>query len=172
MLSNTSIAVLPPKKLRARSMLAADEAIETLEAFLERPLGSDTASRHVLLRNIMACRYAGKRKANGNCERTESDGFPAQGVGEWTPQKHERLAAFIDATWAARERYIPAGYPKGGAAYVDIFAGPGLVRANKDEVHRGGPLIALAHKQSAVQSRRVVRPRCREHCSTTGTNRH
>lgn len=28
------------------------------------------------------CRLAGRRKANGNCEKTEADGFPSQGVGE------------------------------------------------------------------------------------------
>jgi three-Cys-motif partner protein len=95
------------------------------------------------------CRFAGSRKPNGNCELLEPDGFPAQGVGEWSPQKHQRLDKVIDATSGPRSRYVPAGPMKGGAAFVDLFAGPGLVRvANRPDVHRGSPLIALAHSKA------------------------
>lgn len=95
------------------------------------------------------CRYVGSRKPNGNCESNEPDGFPAQGVGEWTPEKHDWLRRFIDAIWAAREKYVPASSMKAGAAYVDLFAGPGRVRVENDpNAHDGSPLIALGHAKA------------------------
>jgi len=92
------------------------------------------------------CRFAGKRKTNGNCEKSEADGFPAQGVGDWTPEKHDWLQRFIESTRAVRSSYVPVGPKKEGAAYIDLFAGPGRVRVeNERAAHDGSPLIALAH---------------------------
>jgi len=95
------------------------------------------------------CRFAGKRKSNGNCEAVEPDGFPAQGVGEWTPEKHSWLGRYIEATSGARHRYLPSGGGKGGAAFVDLFAGPGRIRVRDDaDVYDGSPLLALKHAKA------------------------
>lgn len=82
------------------------------------------------------------------------DRLPVQGVGEWTPEKHDFLRRYIDATYAARRHFLPAG-EKAGAAYIDLFAGPGRVRVvGRRESHDGSPLIALAHAKAAFS--RVV----------------
>lgn len=94
------------------------------------------------------CGFGGKRKDNGNCEVVDpDDGLPVQGVREWGADKHDRLRRYIDATWAARSHFLPAG--RGGAAYIDLFAGPGRVRERgQKESHDGSPLIALGHTRA------------------------
>lgn len=101
------------------------------------------------------CGFGGRRKSNGNCELVApDDGLPVQGVGEWTPEKHDFLQRYIDATYAARRHFLPAG-TKAGAAYIDLFAGPGRVRVEgRRETHDGSPLIALGHTKAAFS--RVV----------------
>ncbi len=73
-----------------------------------------------------------------------SDGLPIERIGEWAEErKHHILRDYIDATRKVRKKYIaPLGI--GGAAYIDLFAGPGraLVRSTGAIVD-GSPLIAL-----------------------------
>ncbi len=110
------------------------------------------------------CRFRGRRGPNGNCETRESDGYPAQGVGAWSTEKHDWLRRFIDATWAAREMYVPVGARKAGAAYIDLFAGPGRIRvANDPDAHDGSPLISLAHAKAPF-SRVVLCDTEQENC--------
>lgn len=100
------------------------------------------------------CGYGGRRKPNGNCEIPDpDDGLAVQGVGEWSAEKHDLLRRFVDATWAARSRYVPVGIRKAGAAYVDLFAGPGRVRVRgtKNSVD-GSPLIALGQAKAPFSS--------------------
>ena len=90
------------------------------------------------------------RPGNGNCvERDPADGLAIQCVGDWVLQKHEPLRNYIDATWAARRRFIEPspGIPvPGGAAYIDLFAGPGRCRVrSRSTVIDGSPLLALQH---------------------------
>ncbi len=91
------------------------------------------------------CRYGGRRKKNGNCENPAEDGLASQGVGAWAATKHDRIRLYIDATRAVRSRYLP---PRGtgGAAFVDLFAGPGRARI-RDEAMTvpGSALIAVEH---------------------------
>jgi three-Cys-motif partner protein len=87
--------------------------------------------------------YKGK---NGNClKRQAPDGLPVQCVGAWSQDKHDYIQRYIDATRGPRAKYLP---PKGsgGAAFVDLFAGPGLacVPGKKDPIE-GSPLIAMNH---------------------------
>jgi len=92
-----------------------------------------------------SCSFGGIIKANGNCTSLDSDGLAVQSVGEWSPQKHERLKLYIEATRAVRAKFLP---PKGngGAAFIDIFAGPGRARVrDQPSVVDGSPLVALAH---------------------------
>ena len=70
-----------------------------------------------------------------------------QCVGEWAAdEKHGYLQRYIGVSSAARAKYLkPKGrLPAGGAAFVDLFAGPGLIRRrDSGEVEDGSPLVAL-----------------------------
>jgi len=93
------------------------------------------------------CPRCGTRQDNGNCPKPFDDGHAVQCVGEWVPNKHHYLSRYIEATWAARAKYLP---PKGtgGAAYIDLFAGPGCARIrDTGEIIDGSPLIVLNHEK-------------------------
>jgi len=103
------------------------------------------------------CPHGGPTLDNGNCTIPGVDGMPVQCVGIWTKDKHHYLTAYIAATRAVRRGYLIAkpGRKPGGAAFVDLFAGPGLARIRETgEVVNGSPLIALAH--SATPFSRVI----------------
>lgn len=77
-----------------------------------------------------------------------SDGLAVQCVGSWAREKHEYLRRYIEATRAARALYLPP-QGRGGAGFVDLFAGPGLARVKDDAaVIDGSPLIALDHQEA------------------------
>ncbi|TCU66135.1 three-Cys-motif partner protein [Bradyrhizobium sp. R2.2-H] len=70
------------------------------------------------------------------------DGLATDIVGPWAIDKHERLRKYIDAYRGARAKFLP---PKGtgGAAYIDLFSGPG--RSQRDDTSEfidGSPLVA------------------------------
>lgn len=94
------------------------------------------------------CRFGGKTRRNGNCELPAPDGLPAQCVGAWAEDKNYFLRKYIDATRSVRAGFIqPKG--KGGAAFIDLFAGPGKKRLRETgKVIDGSPLIALQHEAS------------------------
>lgn len=71
-----------------------------------------------------------------------------QCVGQWATDKHYYLRQYIGATRAVRSQYIePKGL--GGAAFVDLFAGPGMIRVrDTGEVLDGSPLIAFGHHEA------------------------
>jgi three-Cys-motif partner protein len=79
-----------------------------------------------------------------------ADGLLVDEVGPWAEEKHERLRKYIDASRGARAAFVP---PRGtgGAAYIDLFSGPG--RSNIRDTSRiidGSPLVAY---RSAYASR-------------------
>lgn len=79
-----------------------------------------------------------------------SDGLIADIVGPWALEKHERLRKYIDAYRGARAMFLP---PRGtgGAAFVDLFSGPG--RSQRDDNGQfidGSPLVAY---RAALHSR-------------------
>ncbi len=91
------------------------------------------------------CRFGGRRKENGNCENPAEDGLPSQGVGEWAATKYGRIRLYIEATRAVRAKYLPP-VGNGGAAYLDLFAGPGRARIrDQPETVAGSALIAVEH---------------------------
>ncbi len=93
------------------------------------------------------CRFGGRTKANGNCTVAGDDGLPVQCVGSWTKDKHDYLRRYIGATRAARAKYLPPA--PGGAAFIDLFAGPGRSRVRETgELIDGSPLIAAKHEAS------------------------
>lgn len=94
------------------------------------------------------CRFGGRRKDNGNCENPAEDGLPSQCVGAWASTKHERIRLYIEATRAVRAKYLPPN-GTGGAAFVDLFAGPGRARI-RDQATTvpGSALIAVEHAEA------------------------
>jgi len=95
----------------------------------------------------------GSRKQNGNCDQPESGtDLPIQCVGPWAKDKHDYLRRYIEATRGVRAKFLrPSGNrPAGGAAFVDLFGGPGrcCVRGPKSDRIDGSPLIALGHHEA------------------------
>lgn len=97
------------------------------------------------------------KKQNGNCPmHLAADGLPLQCVGPWAMAKHDYLRRYIDATAGPRSKYVgatPSRPRPGGAAFIDLFAGPGLARVDRTgEVIEGSPLIAAAHSKAPFTS--------------------
>jgi three-Cys-motif partner protein len=75
-----------------------------------------------------------------------------QCVGVWAKDKHFYLRKYIDATRQVRAGYLPP-LGTGGAAFIDLFAGPGRARIQKPvEFIDGSPLIALSHDKAPFSS--------------------
>lgn len=93
------------------------------------------------------CKYGGRVKENGNCQKLDDDGFAVQSVGPWVNDKHDLLKRYLEATHAVRRQFL--GPHKGGAAFIDLFAGPGHVRVrNTAQVQPGSALIAQLHERA------------------------
>jgi three-Cys-motif partner protein len=79
------------------------------------------------------------------------DGLPIAEVGEWALEKHERLKKYVDITRAPRRKYTvptPAFPSVAGAAYIDLFSGPGRARIRETGgVIDGSPLVAFRAAQ-------------------------
>lgn len=94
-----------------------------------------------------SCRSKKKSRRDDNCYDPDPvDGLPVQCVGDWAEdKKHDLLRRYIEATREARAKFLPPAGP-GGAAFIDLFAGPGRARVRSTgEVVDGSPLIALNH---------------------------
>lgn len=89
------------------------------------------------------CRFGGQTAPNGNCALpAPDDGLPVQCVGSWSHEKHDILRRYLTASGGPRRRYLPPA--SGGAAFVDIFAGPGRARIRTTgALEDGSPLLAL-----------------------------
>lgn len=72
------------------------------------------------------------------------DGLPTMSVGEWAVlDKHERIRRYVAITSATRKKYLPPRPGAGGAAYIDLYSGPGRVRVRESgAVHHGSPIVA------------------------------
>jgi three-Cys-motif partner protein len=83
-----------------------------------------------------------------------TDGLVADTVGPWAAEKHERVRKYVDSYRGVRAKFLaPKG--TGGAAYVDLFSGPG--RSYVDTTSRfidGSPLVAYraAHSSGTLFS--------------------
>jgi three-Cys-motif partner protein len=71
----------------------------------------------------------------------DDDGLPLDEVGAWTKDKHERLRKYVDASRAARRKFVQG---RGGATYIDLFCGSGraVVRETGERID-GSPLVAF-----------------------------
>ena len=90
---------------------------------------------------------------DGNCTEPSDDGLPAQCVGRWVEEKHIYVKRYVEATRKVRKGYL--GASKGGAAFVDLFAGPGRARIRETgQFVKGSPFLAL--DQTEAPFSRVV----------------
>lgn len=71
----------------------------------------------------------------------ESDGLPLDEVGAWATDKLERLRKYVDASRAARRKFVQGS---GGATYIDLFCGSGrsIIRETGNVID-GSPLVAF-----------------------------
>jgi three-Cys-motif partner protein len=71
------------------------------------------------------------------------DGLITDVVGPWAAEKHERLKKYIDAYRSVRAQFLPPR-GSGGAAYVELFSGPGRSQLeDTGEFIDGSPLVAF-----------------------------
>jgi len=78
-----------------------------------------------------------------------SDGQIVDIVGPWASDKHDRLRKYIDASRSVRAKFLP---PRGtgGAAYIDLFSGPGRsVTDPGGDYIDGSPLVAYRAAQQS-----------------------
>jgi three-Cys-motif partner protein len=76
-----------------------------------------------------------------------ADGLLADVVGPWASEKHERLRKYVDSFRSVRAMFLP---PKGtgGAAYIDLFSGPGRSQVEgTGEFIDGSPIVAYKAAQ-------------------------
>jgi three-Cys-motif partner protein len=102
-----------------------------------------------------ACKLGGPTKDNNNCTNpADDDGLPVQCIGAWSRDKHHYLNLYLKASSNPRRKFLPPE-GAGGAAFIDLFAGPGRARvATTGEIVDGSPLIAL--KQPVPFSRVIL----------------
>jgi len=95
----------------------------------------------------------GETKANGNCTLpAPDDELAVQCVGPWSSEKHDIVRRYLTASGGPRSLYLPPA--PGGAAFVDLFAGPGRARIRTTgELENGSPLLA---QNQAVAFTRLV----------------
>lgn len=67
--------------------------------------------------------------------------LPIDEVGEWAKEKHERLRKYVDASRAARRKYVQGS---GGASYIDLYCGSGSgeIKGSGERID-GSPLVAF-----------------------------
>jgi three-Cys-motif partner protein len=80
-----------------------------------------------------------------------ADGLIVDEVGEWASEKHARVQAYIKIASATRRKYVPPPSWHAGAAYIELFSGPGrsLIKDTK-RIIDGSPLVAFKAAQASV----------------------
>ena len=72
-------------------------------------------------------------------------------VGPWATEKHARVQRYIEISSATRKKYTPPPAWHAGAAYIELFSGPGrsLIKDTK-RIIDGSPLVAYRAAQQTV----------------------
>lgn len=80
-----------------------------------------------------------------------ADNLIVSEVGSWATEKHARVQRYIEIASATRKKYVPPPAWHAGAAYIELFSGPGrsLIRGTKRIVD-GSPLVAFNAAQATV----------------------
>jgi three-Cys-motif partner protein len=71
----------------------------------------------------------------------DDEGLFVENVGPWAVDKLKIVTDYIQASSAARRRYVGAG-----AAYIDVFCGPGRSKIRTTGKYIDGSPIAAFHK--------------------------
>jgi len=74
------------------------------------------------------------------------DGLPVEEVGEWVAEKHDLLRDYIQISSATRKKYLPPPSSRGGAAYIDLFCGPGRSLVKSTGTFADGGCVAAWRK--------------------------
>jgi three-Cys-motif partner protein len=76
----------------------------------------------------------------------DGDGLWVEHVGPWAVQKLKIVTDYIQASGAARRQYLESG-----AAYIDVFSGPGRSRIRTtDELIDGSPVAAFRKAKTSL----------------------
>jgi three-Cys-motif partner protein len=79
------------------------------------------------------------------------DGLIVSEVGPWASEKHARVKAYIEIASATRRKYLPPPSWHAGAAYIELFSGPGRsVIRDTTRIIDGSPLVALKAAKASV----------------------
>ena len=80
-----------------------------------------------------------------------ADGLIVSEVGPWATEKHARVQRYIEIASATRRKYIPPPSWHAGAAYIELFSGPGrsLIK-DTTRIIDGSPLAAYKAAQASV----------------------
>lgn len=71
------------------------------------------------------------------------DGLPLERVHSWVNEKHRYLRHYVGITAGTRKKYIPPPAERGGAAYVDLYCGPGRSVIDETGIEvDGSPIVA------------------------------
>jgi three-Cys-motif partner protein len=76
----------------------------------------------------------------------DGEGLIVEKVGSWAKHKLKLLTDYIQASGAARRKY-----PRPGAAYIDVFCGPGrsLIRGTNEFID-GSPIAAFKKAKTSL----------------------
>ncbi len=79
-----------------------------------------------------------------------ADGLIVSEVGEWASEKHARVSRYIEIASVVRAGYVPPPKWHAGAAYIELFSGPGrsLIRKT-NRIIDGSPLVAFNAAQAS-----------------------
>jgi three-Cys-motif partner protein len=79
------------------------------------------------------------------------DGLIVSEVGSWASEKHARVKRYIEIASATRKKYVPPPSWHAGAAYIELFSGPGrsLIKGTK-RIMDGSPLVAYKAARASV----------------------
>lgn len=68
-------------------------------------------------------------------------GLPVLKIGEWSLEKHDLLRRYVQASWAARQKWSHR-------SFIDLFCGPGRVLVRERNIETdGGALVAWRQAQ-------------------------
>lgn len=70
-----------------------------------------------------------------------TDGLAAEKVGPWVEEKLAIARTYVEITHPTRKKYLPPNL--GGAAYIDLFCGPGLARIRDTNRFVDGTAVAI-----------------------------
>src|SRR5882757_3932594 len=79
------------------------------------------------------------------------DGLIVSEVGSCAFERHARVKRYIEIVSATRRKYVPPPSWHAGAAYIELFCGPGRsLITGTESIIDGSPLVAFKAAQATV----------------------